>query len=210
MKAVGGHDGVVKLFHHSHGNVDATAVLLVLEYCNGGNLLGQLFSGNALASLAHQLMRALKHVHGHGYIHRDIKQDNILLRLPASFDKSAFVVNLADFGCAALREDCVAPAGTRRMMGPELLLLCQAPCFKSDMWSAGYVLYAAAAGALPPCCLELAEDGWSAVPVLKEEHRQEGNLFCGFLGGLLREDCSARMSAEVALQHPYMSPPLPA
>lgn len=74
-------------------------------------------------------MRALEHVHGQGYIHRDIKQDNILLCLPDSMDRNFFVVKIADFGCAALKEDCIAPAGARRMMGPELLLLGQAPCF---------------------------------------------------------------------------------
>ena len=206
MKAVSGHDGVVHLFNHSPGNVDATMMLLTLQYCNGGDLLGKQFFANALARLAHQLMRALKHVHACGYIHRDVKQDNILMCLPDSFDKMAFVVKLADFGCAARKEECVAPAGTRRMMGPELLLLCQAPCFKSDMWSAGYVLYAAVAGALPPSCLELVEEGWFAVPALKQEHREEGELFCDFLGMLLQEDRSARMSAALALQHPYMSP----
>ena len=121
-------------------------------------------------------MRGLERVHGHGYIHRDIEQDNILLYLPGSLDKNAFVVKLADFGCAALKEACIGSAGARRMMGPELPF-----CARSGMWSAGYVLYAPPAGALPPCSLEVAEDGWSAVPALKNEHCQEGNLFCEFL-----------------------------
>lgn len=50
MKAVGGHEGaegVVNLFYHSGRSVDASMVLLVLQYCNGGDLLENQFSGNS-------------------------------------------------------------------------------------------------------------------------------------------------------------------
>ena len=143
MQAVAGHPGVVRLFKYYAGNLDAGMMLLILEYCNHGSLLGKRFSGATLFTATRQLMTGIGHVHAMGFIHRDIKQDNILVCSNSSgnhFDLNTFPLKLADFGCAAKVEQCIAPAGTRRLMAPELLLLCEAPCPKSDMWSAGYVL----------------------------------------------------------------------
>jgi serine/threonine protein kinase len=178
---------------------DAECFYLALELCNGGDLLGKRFQGAALQLTSLQLLAALAHVHRLGIIHRDIKQENILLKA-----KSSLELKVADFGCACRLDACTAPAGTRRLMAPELLMLGERPCFKADVWSSGYVLHALASGRLPDCCLTLVNEGLSAVPSFEVEVQQEGPRFQSFLQMLLREQRSERCSARDALQHPYL------
>ena len=76
------HSGVVKLLGCFE---DASAVFLVTELCGGGELFGFLQArGRPLSEaetrgVAAQLVRALRYLHSHGIIHRDLKLSNVLL-----------------------------------------------------------------------------------------------------------------------------------
>eukprot|EP00438_Fugacium_kawagutii_P035022 Skav226642 [mRNA] locus=scaffold1097:11576:12403:+ [translate_table: standard] len=199
MLALGSHPGVVQLFHHF---IRGLEVHLILEYCDLGSLGGKFFAGSSLRSLTKQLVTALRYIHSCDFIHRDIKHDNIML---CSGGPLNVTLKVADFGCATRIGCCAVSAGTRNFMAPELLLLCEAPCFKADMWSSGVLLHSIVTGVAPTSCSELVETGLSPIPELLPKILKEGHQFSEFLAGLLMEDRSERMSSSQASCHPYIS-----
>ncbi|CAI7873671.1 unnamed protein product [Closterium sp. NIES-54] len=148
------------------------AVHLVMELCNGGDLFdfiqgapkGRLNERHA-ASVMRQLLGALHHCHSLGVLHRDVKPENILLcdRVTHQSRDRDVRIKLSDFGVAGfLNEDgvCTDSAGTSEYMAPEVVV--KAPYnAKADVWSAGVVLHAMLAGALP---------SWAALP---DEFKEE-------------------------------------
>eukprot|EP00466_Bigelowiella_natans_P006586 jgi/Bigna1/88164/estExt_fgenesh1_pg.C_280201 len=92
---------VVKLFHTFQ---DKRHLYFVLEFCPGGDLLRLLvqkdrFSEKDTAFYIAELACGVKCVHDNGYIHRDIKPDNILLTKEGH-------LKLTDFGlCKQMAED---------------------------------------------------------------------------------------------------------
>ncbi|KAK9825882.1 hypothetical protein WJX81_000855 [Elliptochloris bilobata] len=116
---------------------------LVLELCEGdlGDLLRHAPArlDEALAkTLARQLLRGVAHMHGAGFMHRDLKPGNILLARDGA-------LKLADFGLAR-RNDCPGRAAyshavaTRWYRAPELLFgaRCYGPAV--DVWAAGCII----------------------------------------------------------------------
>lgn len=58
---------------------------LVFELCRGGELFTHLATHHPLdehtvRSVIHQLLHVLHHIHSQGYIHRDVKLENILFK----------------------------------------------------------------------------------------------------------------------------------
>ena len=142
-------------FHSEHG-----LEYLVIEYVAGTTLDDRLQQGALLEkdviSLGLQLARGLAAAHGHGIIHRDLKPGNLRVT-PEE------VLKILDFGLAQL---FLAPdaetltdttpvtlekqslAGTLAYMSPEQLEG-REPDTRSDIYSAGVVLYELAVGTRP-------------------------------------------------------------
>ncbi|XP_004867188.1 myotonin-protein kinase isoform X2 [Heterocephalus glaber] len=104
---------------------DENYLYLVMEYYVGGDLLTLLskFGERIPAEMARfylaEIVMAIDSVHRLGYVHRDIKPDNILL------DRCGHI-RLADFGsCLKLREDgtvrSLVAVGTPDYLSPEIL-----------------------------------------------------------------------------------------
>jgi len=130
---------------------------LVMEYIGGVPVDAKLASGplpqKEVLRLGFQLADGLASAHEHGVIHRDLKpanmrltQDNRLKIL--DFGLAQFVRQESDMGITASISDTKKVAGTLPYMSPEQLrgeLIDQ----RSDIWSAGAVLYELATGQRP-------------------------------------------------------------
>ncbi|MCC6622587.1 MAG: serine/threonine protein kinase [Deltaproteobacteria bacterium] len=141
-------------------------LFLVMERIEGVPLTRFLARGAlppARAQLAaSQVLRALGHVHGHGYVHRDVKPAN-LAAMP--IDDDPFVVKLLDFGIArpidaTLKPEVVVASERRRgsrvtqplrilgtpdYMAPEQILDLALDA-RTDLYAAAIVLWQLVAG----------------------------------------------------------------
>lgn len=86
---------LVKLFYAFQ---DATYLYLVMEYCGGGDLMGLLIKKDILSEkdtrfYMSELAAAINYVHELGYVHRDLKPDNVLIANDGH-------IRLSDFGLA--------------------------------------------------------------------------------------------------------------
>jgi serine/threonine protein kinase len=144
----------------SHRNVVRTHDLgewkgiyyLTMEFVEGITLRelidsrGQVGVSSTLA-IAAQLAESLEVAHAQGVVHRDIKPQNLLLDADG-------VLKVMDFGVARLAERTSARTeaglivGTPAYMSPEQLLS-EPTDARSDLYSAGVVLYECLTGALP-------------------------------------------------------------
>jgi serine/threonine-protein kinase len=122
---------------------------IVMEYVPGPSL--RTLRGTAPLTLARTLQiaaelgDALDHVHGRGFIHRDVKLENVL----TSHDGRP---KLNDFGIACTAASAAAGGGevmgTPRAMSPEQVLG-EPIDGRSDLFSLGVLLYELIAGASP-------------------------------------------------------------
>jgi serine/threonine protein kinase len=128
---------------------------LVMEYVAGMTLATKLSRGplaeDELLGVAEQIMKPLEEAHERGIIHRDLKPSNIMLTPKGQ-------LKLLDFGLAKLlfpgdRQSSettteMQPMGTLPYMTPEQLRGGQ-PDVRSDIYSAGVILYEMATGRRP-------------------------------------------------------------
>lgn len=93
------------------------------------------FQESKIRNIMFQTMQALHHVHKHGYFHRDMKPENLLV--------NGDVVKLADFGLA--REIRARPpftdyVSTRWYRAPEVLLRTSVYNSPVDIWACGGIM----------------------------------------------------------------------
>jgi serine/threonine protein kinase len=140
--------------------VDAGSPYLVMELLQGESLGTRLGRGGKLslreASLAmNQLARAVTRAHAEGFVHRDLKPDNIFL----VDEPNEFFVKVLDFGIAkALRPTPTASGrkatatgtflGTPVYMSPEQAEGRSVDA-RSDLWSMGVIAFECITGSLP-------------------------------------------------------------
>lgn len=146
---------------------------LVMDYAPGGTLR-KLYPNKSRVPLANvrtyvaQIASALQYAHQHNVIHRDIKPENILLN-------AAQQAVLSDFGIALIQssrdQSTKDVAGTSAYMAPEQLQ--GKPCFASDQYALGIVVYEWLCGERPfhGSAIELYHQHLSVPPPpLAEKH----------------------------------------
>jgi len=143
------HENIIAI-HDAYCEADNYHI--ILEYMNGGDLLGILEEENFLdeinaRDICYSLMSAVTHLHTHLIAHRDIKPENILV----SSSGDDLVIKLADFGFAKKEStpDCLKTlCGTLSYVAPEVLLS-RSYGVKCDIWSAGVLAFVLMGGYQP-------------------------------------------------------------
>ena len=122
-----------------------------MEYCVNGELFDYIVQHQRLHEKAairifQQLVSGIEYIHKSGICHRDLKPENLLL----DFDKTLKIV---DFGLSNLYEPpeglLKTACGSPCYAAPEMIAGKKYDGLKSDIWSAGVVLYAMVCGFLP-------------------------------------------------------------
>jgi serine/threonine protein kinase len=151
----------------AHGYCGDGAYIL-MEYLSGGDLRTRFSTSHAdqvtVLRVFRQLLAGLSDVHAAGIVHRDLKPHNVMFRVDHS-------VALVDFGIAKLVGDPSLTVegsvlGTPLYMSPEVLRGHTADV-RSDLYSAGVLLYQMLAGTPPftgDTAAEIALQHLSAAP----------------------------------------------
>jgi len=125
-----------------------------MEYADSGDIAqlienqkksGKHFTEDEVLFYFVQILLAMKHVHDHKILHRDLKGQNIFLHKITTADgKQRRMVKLGDFGVSKILSSTIDSAktavGTPYYLSPEI---CSAKGYnnKSDVWSLGCILY---------------------------------------------------------------------
>lgn len=139
------HPGIVPVF--DVGRHDGM-LFIVAELIDGPSLSGWFVSGKSIpvdaAKLIASVADALHFAHTQGFVHRDIKPDNILIDERGN-------PRISDFGTAVSIEDGHAiQSGTLPFMAPEQLANeCASPDIRTDVHALGVVFYELLTGELP-------------------------------------------------------------
>ena len=140
------HPNIVRFYSLER---QGSLAFIVMDYVPGTTLRGRLSAGQPLppaevTAIMRQIAAALHYAHDSGYIHRDIKPGNIMLRE----DGTAL---LSDFGIARAAMAATmtaAPLGTPAYMSPEQILGRDLGP-QSDIYSLGVCLYEMVTGRRP-------------------------------------------------------------
>ena len=123
---------------------------IAMEYLSGGSIMPQenepIAAAQALRSVR-EIATALDYAHGKGYIHRDVKPDNILLRDDGSSVLSDFGIARAVDGTTMMTKTG-SVVGTPYFMSPEQLRGREIDG-RADLYSLGVVLYQLLTGKVP-------------------------------------------------------------
>lgn len=139
------HPNVVKLLDV---HLDKKNIYLILEFCEGGNLLDKVRELNGLSESQakiyfRQIMSALSYIHGDGIVHRDINLENILITRDNC-------IKITDFELSKAEQDFLQTScGTLVYAAPEVVKGNEFYDFHADIWSAGIVLFAMVANHFP-------------------------------------------------------------
>jgi len=134
----------------SGGKGAARIAFIAMEFVDGRELESYLHAGErfkvpTVVRIMGQLLDALEYSHKAGVVHRDIKPSNIMLLADGS-------IKVADFGIARIEASTLTQTGmimgSPTYMSPEQLLG-QTVDARSDLYSAGVVLYKLLTGEVP-------------------------------------------------------------
>ncbi|KAM0934623.1 putative protein kinase CAMK-CDPK family [Dioscorea sansibarensis] len=208
LKALSGHNNLVK-FHDACE--DALNVYIIMELCEGGELLDRILSRGGrymeedAKTIVVQILSIVAFCHLQGVVHRDLKPENFLF---STKDENSFM-KIIDFGLS----DFVRPdgrlndiVGSAYYVAPEVLH--RAYSMEADMWSIGVITYILLCGSRP--FWARTESGIFR-SVLRADPNFDDSPWPSvtseakdFVRRLLNKDYRKRMTAVQALTHPWL------
>eukprot|EP01066_Platyproteum_vivax_P014819 Platyproteum_vivax@DN6622_c0_g1_i1.p1 len=214
LRMLQNHDGVVKLIDYTECELQRGGheVRVVIELCEGGELYERVqkktcYTEKECKVLIRNLLEAVAYIHSKGVMHRDIKPENILL--VSKHDPTT--VKISDFGLA--RKASRGLPRSRSICGSDFYLAPEVIKQEEygreiDIWSIGVVAYVCLSGALPfyhtvlhKLYRQIVERDIS-FPSAQWGHVSRGGQ--DFILRMLQTSSSDRLTAEQALQHPWL------
>jgi len=183
-----------------HGIDEAEGLtFIVMEFIEGRSLQDRIKTEPLLIDevldVAIQVAEGLKHAHGRGIIHRDIKSSNIMV-------SGAGRAKIMDFGLAKIR-GASRTTKTHRLMGTIAYMSPEQASgehvdHRTDIWSLGVILYEMLTGRLP---FRSERDEAVIYGILNEDPAPVGNLRAGvpmelehMVSAMLEKDPAGRLS----------------
>ncbi|CAA6667322.1 unnamed protein product [Spirodela intermedia] len=190
---------------------DDSAVHLVMELCEGGELFDRIVARGTTRSGQRQrspgpssrLSRSM--CHRHGVIHRDLKPENFLF----ANKKETSPLKVIDFGLSVMfkpGERFTEIVGSPYYMAPEVLKRNYGP--EVDVWSAGVILYILLCG-VPPFWAE-SEQGIaqaiirSIIDFKRDPWPKVSDNAKDLVRRMLEPDPTKRLTAQEVLDHPFL------
>ncbi|KAG0590217.1 hypothetical protein KC19_1G082000 [Ceratodon purpureus] len=208
LKALTGHHNLVRFYDACEDNLN---VYIVMELCEGGELLDRILSRGGRYTeedakiVVRQILSIVAFCHLQGVVHRDLKPENFLF---TTKDEHA-QLKAIDFGLS----DFIKPderlndiVGSAYYVAPEVLH--RSYSMEADVWSIGVITYILLCGSRPFWARtesgifravlradpSFEEAPWPSVsPEAKD-----------FVKRLLNKDMRKRMTAAQALTHPWI------
>lgn len=205
------HPNVIKLYETFE---DAMFYYLVMELCDGGELLDRLlaaesgFSEKLTATLSKKIAGALHYMHSMNIAHLDLKPQNFLLSDKRK-DIGKAPLKIIDFGVSRQFVPGVPMTGaTGTLCYAASEVLKGEYTEKCDIWSLGVIIHTFLSG-LPPFYGSDAEvtklihqgDVKFAAPVWKKVSKHAKDL----IKHMITVDAKSRYSAEQVLNHPWIA-----
>lgn len=208
LRALTGHKNLVQFYDAFE---DQENVYIVMELCEGGELLDKIlsrggkFTEDDAKAVMVQILNVVAFFHLQGVVHRDLKPENFLF---ATKDENS-QLKAIDFGLS----DFVKPderlndiVGSAYYVAPEVLH--RSYSTEADVWSIGVIAYILLCGSRPfwartesgifravlKADLSFDESPW---PSISSEAKD-------FVKRLLNKDARKRMTAAQALSHPWI------
>ncbi|XP_004144329.1 CDPK-related kinase 1 [Cucumis sativus] len=209
LQALNGHKNLVQ-FHGAFE--DDTNVYIIMELCEGGELLdrmllrGGIYSEEGAKMVLVQVLSAVAFCHLQGIVHRDLKPENFLF----TTKEEDSTLKVIDFGLS----DYVNPdeklndiVGSAYYVAPEVLQRSYGS--EADMWSIGVIAYILLCGSRP--FWDRTESGIFRT-VLREDPSFDDEPWPSlssdakdFVQRLLHKDQHKRLTAAQALCHPWLT-----
>ncbi|PIN19125.1 Ca2+/calmodulin-dependent protein kinase, EF-Hand protein superfamily [Handroanthus impetiginosus] len=208
LRALTGHSNLIKFYdaYEDHDNV-----YIVMELCEGGELLDRILSRGGKYTeddakiVIIQILNVVAFCHLQGVVHRDLKPENFLFT--SKEENSA--LKAIDFGLS----DFVKPderlndiVGSAYYVAPEVLH--RAYSTEADVWSIGVIAYILLCGSRP--FWARTESGIFRAVVKAEPTYEEppwptlSSEAKDFVKRLLNKDPRKRMTAAQAMCHPWI------
>lgn len=227
-----GHPHVCRLYDRPLR--DNTFSYLAMEYIDGGELFEHLcnqgpFSERDAAKFLRQFACGLQYIHSKGYVHSDLKPENLMM---GSWQKEEACLKVVDFGFSVPdNESIMLPFhGTVAYLPPECLhvgLGCpRHPTAAGDMFAAGVIVYTVLTGTHPFDRTNQAPDSTIAKAIVgsltpqengrsSNEYHLNTHIFddrteglspssISLMRALLHPDPKQRMSSSQFCEHPWI------
>ncbi|KAI1407942.1 kinase-like domain-containing protein [Hypoxylon sp. FL1857] len=172
-----------------------------MEFCEHGDLLDHILEGLPeldTAVIMVQVARAVRCMHEHGFIHRDLKPGNIFVVT----EYPIWHVKVGDFGTVT-KIQMTTPdwprVGTKGYMAPEVY---QDTCIHTaavDMWSLGAVAFHLLTGRLP------RKDNYTPFPVWPLNDKGSSQRCIAFIRVTMARRPEDRLTAQEALDHAWLA-----
>ena len=188
-----------------------TRIYIISEYLSGGQLFEKLVAGGAIteriaARYLTDIILALNYCHQRNIIHRDIKPENLLFES----DAPDAHLKIIDFGISRINKssnrDLHVSVGAVSYMAPERFKGLIST--KSDIWSAGVILYTMLCGSLPFHAVKDSDTAelitQAAIDMNKPEWEDVSIEAKNLVAKLLKKEPKERPTAQDALSAPWL------